>query len=437
MKRAAWVVAFVAALAGSAAARDLEQILEDKGVIDKGEKVEAQAAKESASGGGAPVLPDWVSKVTLSGDVRVRAESFFLKDTPTRVRERFRLRLGGKVKVNDETELGFRIASGPDGDPISNNITFDDEFTFKEFDITNAYLKLAPAGSLGFDRPYFTLMGGKFDMPFYQSTRMQFDGDLTPEGFFENLQLVQASDGVLRGLGLNFGQWVFEESSSRTEGAIFAFQGLTSLNLASGVFANFGVADYLYHHEGRAARAFNSNTALSISNNVIFKDGSVRGGRRLSALPVDEETGDPIQIVGYTSDFNVLQVNGDVVVATGMPAWPAKVFGDYVVNTEADDDDTGFQFGAGIGNSKDPGDFNFTYAYQKLETDAVLSMFSDSDFGRDGGTNTEGHILQITYVFLKNISFVSTAWLVEPINDVDGRSSEIEKRWQVDLIAKF
>ena len=67
----------------------------------------------------------------------------------------------------------------------------------------------------------------------------------------------------------------------------------------------------------------------------------------------------------------------------------------------------------------------------------VLSMFSDSDFGRDGGTNTEGHILQVTYVFLKNISFVSTAWLVEPINDIDGRSSDMEKRWQVDVIAKF
>lgn len=436
MKRAAWGAAFAVALAVNAEARDLEQILKDKGVIDKGEAIEAQAAKEAASGGGAPVLPDWVSKVTLSGDVRVRNESFFLKDNPTRIRQRFRLRFGAKVKVNDETELGFRVASGPDGDPISNNLTMDDEFTFKELDITNAYIKLSPAGSFGWTRPYISVMGGKFDMPFYQSTRMVFDGDLTPEGFFENFQLVQESEGVLRGLAINLGQWVVEESSSRTDGAIFAFQGLTNMNLGSGVFANFGVADYLYHHEGRLARAFNSNTNLSISNNVEFRDGSVRGGRRLSALPRDDED-NPINIVTYESEFNVLQVNGDVTIATGMPAWPAKVFGDFVINTEADEDDTGFQFGAGIGNSKDPGDFNFTYAYQKLETDAVVSMFSDSDFGRDGGTNTEGHILQITYVFLKNVSFVSTAWLVEPIDSVSGRSDDMEKRWQVDVIAKF
>ena len=51
-----------------------------------------------------------------------------------------------------------------------------------------------------------------------------------------------------------------------------------------------------------------------------------------------------------------------------------------------------------IGNNKDQGDYFFTYAYQYLETDAVISAFSDSDFGRNGGTNTKAHILQTGYV---------------------------------------
>ncbi|MGH7804089.1 MAG: putative porin, partial [Candidatus Binatia bacterium] len=158
------------------------------------------------------------------------------------------------------------------------------------------------------------------------------------------------------------------------------------------------------------------------------------GGDPFDPGDLEVEDGDPLEIVGYASDFNVFDVGSDVSIATGMPAWPLKVFGHYLVNTEADDDDTGFQFGAGIGNSKDPGDINFTYAYQRLETDAVLSTFSDSDFGFDGGTNREGHILQLSYMFMKNLQFVSTAWFVEPI---DGGNDNLQKRWQVDMIAKF
>jgi len=73
----------------------------------------------------------------------------------------------------------------------------------------------------------------------------------------------------------------------------------------------------------------------------------------------------------------------------------------------------------------------------RLETDAVVSAFTDSDFGRDGGTNTEGHILQTGYTLTKNLSFVSTAWITEPVNNVSGRSSDTDYRWQVDLLAKF
>ena len=121
-----------------------------------------------------------------------------------------------------------------------------------------------------------------------------------------------------------------------------------------------------------------------------------------------------------------------------MPAWPLRVFGDYVKNIDADSsDDQGFQGGVTIGANKDPGDFAFTYAYSRLETDAVVSAFSDSDFGRDGGTNTKAHILQAGFVVWKNLSLVSTCWFDKPINNVSGRSDKLDKRWQFDVIAKF
>ena len=90
-----------------------------------------------------------------------------------------------------------------------------------------------------------------------------------------------------------------------------------------------------------------------------------------------------------------------------------------------------------IGNNKDACDYFFTYAYEYLETDAVISAFSDSDFGRDGGTNTKAHILQAGYVVQKNLSLLSTAWIDKPVDDVAGRNSNTDVRWQVDVIGKF
>ncbi len=456
-RRLVWLSAALLLAASSAGARDLEDILKEKNVIDSQEANEVKAAKERSSAPALPPLPDWVSKVTLSGDVRIRNELFLRDGDPDRNRDRFRLRFGLKAKPNDETEIGFRVASGVSTDPISNNQTFSDTFTFKSINISNAYAKLSPASSFGWARPYFSLMGGKFDVPTYTATNLMFDRDLTPEGFFETVKPIETTDGFVRGLAVNFGQWIFQENANTGESAIYAFQGVTNLALGGGVFANLGFGDYKYVKPSTVAVARNKNTDLNITNFVQLSDKTIVGGRKIdptkfgpkkdgfAAPTVDADgktvPGKAITITNLISEYNVMNVGGDVTIATGMPAFPIKVYADYIVNTDANgagsNDDTGYQFGASIGADKDPGDALLGYAYQHLETDATVSAFSDSDFGRDGGTNTEGHILKASYVLIKNLSLVSTAWITEPINDVSGRNSNTDYRWQIDMIAKF
>jgi putative porin len=223
-KRLVWLGA-LSVFATTAAARDLEDILKEKHVIDAQEANEAKAAKEKAAAPALPSLPDWINKVTFSGDVRIRNEAFFQEGTESRNRDRFRLRFGAKAKPNDESELGFRLASGNANDPISNNQSFTDTFTFKNINISNAYLKLMPSHTLGWERPYVTLEGGKFDVPFYTTTSLMFDRDLTPEGFFEQFKAVETTDGVLRGLALNLGQWIYAENSNDGEGVTTRSRG--------------------------------------------------------------------------------------------------------------------------------------------------------------------------------------------------------------------
>jgi hypothetical protein len=456
-KRLVWLGA-LCLFATTAAARDLEDILKEKKIIDAQEANEAKAAKEKAAAPALPPLPDWINKITFSGDVRIRNEDFFQDGTESRNRDRFRLRFGAKAKPNDESEIGIRLVSGNANDPISNNQSFTDTFTFKNINIGNAYLKLMPSHTLGWERPYVTLEGGKFDVPFYTTTSLMFDRDLTPEGFFEQFKAVDTTDGLLRGLALNLGQWIYSENSNDGEGVTYAFQGLANLALAEGVFANVAVADYKWNKPSTIAVARNKNDQLAITNCTKFSDGEVICGRRVDPTklgpnkngttaptidPVTGETipGKPITITGFTSQFNIVNAGGDVTITTGMPAWPIKVFGDYVINTDAEgpgkNDDTGYEVGAGIGSEKDVYDASLTYAYGYLETDAVISAFSDSDFGRDGGTNTKAHIIRATFNLMKNIQLASTVWFDKPIDDVEGRNSNQDTRWQFDVIGKF
>jgi hypothetical protein len=442
------VIAFASMLIGlsrSASTRDLEEILKDKGVITSEEARESQS-QESSAAPAAAALPSWVGWFTPFGDVRLRNESFFRKGDNDRVRQRFRLRLGTKVKPAAELELGFKLASGNANDPISNNQTFTDEFTFKNVNITNAYVKLTPAKSIGLERPLVTLLGGKFDVPFYSPptpTGLVFDRDLTPEGFAESLQAIESKEGFVQSLALNLGQWILEENSSTGEAAIYGFQGVGRFAIGDALWS-LGVSDYKYVDASSIAVARNKNTSLNITNTVTLSDGTVVAGRPIDPTKfgpdqkgVDAE-GNPITIKKFNNPFNDLDAGTDLLIPTGLKSWPLKLFFDYVKNTEASSsEDQGFEGGATIGAGKESGDAWFTYAYERLETDAVVSAFGESDFGHDGGTNTKAHILQVGYVFTPNLSALSTAYIDEPIESVSGRSDNTDYRWQIDVIAKF
>ena len=235
---------------------------------------------------------------------------------------------------------------------------------------------------------------------------------------------MESTDGALRGLFLNLGQWVFEESSRTGDSAIFAFQGATSLSLADGVLWNLGVADYHLQKPSTIAVAKGRNATIVVTNAVRLSDGSIIEGRAIDATRLGEDAeGNPITIRGYVSDFNLVNAGTDVTIPTGLAKFPLKVFFDYVVNTEAEgSEDTGYEGGLQVGLDEEPGDLSFIYAWEHLETDAVISAFTESDFGPDGGTNTEGHILRLSYVLLKNLAFTSTAYITEPIDEVEGRN---------------
>jgi hypothetical protein len=75
---------------------------------------------------------------------------------------------------------------------------------------------------------------------------------------------------------------------------------------------------------------------------------------------------------------------------------PFTVFADFVRNARASDADSGFALGASFGEVSRPGTWRASYAYQDLDADAVIGIFTDSDFA-GGGTDGKGHVFELNY----------------------------------------
>ena len=71
-----------------------------------------------------------------------------------RHRNRIRARLGLGAKVNDEWDLGFRLATGHgevSGDPVSTNQTLDEAFSKKPIWLDQAFFGYHPQWFKGFN----------------------------------------------------------------------------------------------------------------------------------------------------------------------------------------------------------------------------------------------------------------------------------------------
>jgi opacity protein-like surface antigen len=265
-------------------------------------------------------------KMTFKGDLRLRHDSQW-RDTGTddsaRHRERFRLRLGLKAEPTDNTKVGVRLASGS-GFQNTTNQSMDGHARGKDIFIDLVYATWEP-------KDYFRITGGKMKNPLF-TFPLVWDADVNPEGLSETVKF-DVSDGF--GVFANFGQWFLEELDLKEESdrdpTLLAYQaGLevkpfekVKLQVA-GTYYDFMHLDNIEHKD--------------LSDKESFQGYNQTHGQQM----IFDSKGNLL------NEFACLELGAKLKFKDVLPV-PFAIFGNYIVNTDADIDDL-------IEKGVDPGD---------------------------------------------------------------------------------
>jgi hypothetical protein len=242
--------------------------------------------------------------------------------------------------------------------------------------------------------------GGKFSNYIHRAGKnaLLWDGDWRPEGTG-----IKWNNGKFFANAL--GTWIESDSNS---GQSFAY--LTQLGIKLPIGDNFtlttGVGYHVFDTQGTGSYYGDDDDFFGNSFDPITKT--------------------------YLYDYEELEFFADL--GFELFGYPALLFGNYVQNQAADENDEAYAVGFKYGSAKNKGEWQFGYVYQKLEADSLLGLLTDSDFG-GGGTDSKGSIIKGSYAIDKNFNANFTYF----INDVGLKSGDpIDfKRLQLDLSFKY
>ncbi len=352
--------------------------------------------------------PSWLNTISFKGDFRYRHETIDSDTSDDRNRNRIRMRIGFEADVTEHATVGARFATGGD-DPTSTNATLDGGFTTKDIKLDRAYVDLHP----GFV-PNLHIIGGKMGLPFITpgKSELMWDSDLSPEGGALNYKVSAGCFDLLANLG---GFWVNEEKSS-ADSALFGGQGAIKANIAPA------------HHTYFLAGAGIFNYTDIAGNSTLHHEGSKTMGNSFTGSV-------------YTYDyapFEVFAEFGTSLKPLGVDM-PFSIFGDYIVNTRTGcEDKEAYLAGVRLGKCKNPGSWAIHYNWREVQKDALLGVFTDSDF-RGGGTDGRGHEIGLSIQVWHQIALATTYFNNETlISDHTAAGYQDDyHRFQIDLKLKF
>lgn len=408
-------------------------------------RVQEELPREVKKAELASAAPDWTRRISFGGDIRLRYErdlfdknnaAFAQPANPTQLmnttinqdRYKYRVRFGAEAQVNDQVNAVMVLSTGNTSTPISTNSLIGDFMNKDNVLFDQAYIKWQP-------RPYITMYGGRMPNPWF-STDLVWSRDLNFEGLALNLRKpfneswipfltvgvfpLQQNDFSKRSKMLTAGQLGLERKSQKGVGAKagMAYYDFTNITGVRNDPLTPGATDWtapLFQQKG--------NTLFNISADpAVVKTAFASEFRELNLTgALDIGFWDPYHVV-FLGDYvkNLGFVRSDVVRRTGNPNQPKEI--------------VGYRLGMTVGfpEVQEAGQWKAYLYHKRLESDAVVDAFTDSDFHL-GGTNARGWVLGTDVAVLKNF-WLTFRWLTA--DEISGPPLAIDV-FQADINVRF
>jgi hypothetical protein len=313
---------------------------------------------------------EWYEKIDFYADLRFRYDASWRPDFEDVFR--YRLRAGFEADVSDFLDAGFEFRSGNPRNPVSDNQDFGGGLGKKDFKLAEAYGDFRLSDS-------FFVVAGKFEARrYWVVSDMQWDSDVTTEGFMQRLAPQNKENGVLNLLRASVYQIILEQGD---EQAAWLLGAQLRPEFEIGEHDTFTVGiGYDYYVDPQLV------VNLSLEGEL--------GGNKVTNLLDDSG-----QLV---SDFRILTAFVQWRNESNA-TWPLFLRFFYYKNTGAKDrlgteigtgaqgtgtdNDTGFFFRAAIGGGRNVGDLAIRFTYYYSQPDSILYAYTQSDTRRASNLN--------------------------------------------------
>ena len=358
-----------------------------------------------------------VGRFRLSGDVRVRGESYFQPGIPDDNLARIRVRFGIDGQLNEDFVGGIAIATGAIGNPTSTNETLTSDFDRKTIALDRGFITYNPVA-----HHWLSLTGGKFAYT-WQRTSATFDPDLNPEGFDEKASF--NFSGPLQNVNIQGIELLYNQANGKLGIASQDSYAVGGQIAGRFVFGPWTVTpSFLSLKWNRPDAILSANSFTTGATTTGYQPATPTGGTTpapITGLPVPGEgpgcakgTGFP----GYPpcvfapngmTNATYVSSNGTVhfysgynyadfiipnQIQTGITRLPVNVLLEFLDNLDAENhplstkgtvlthlgsQNKEYGFDASVGQVKNKNDIQIGYAWLREEQDAAIASFVESD----------------------------------------------------------
>lgn len=343
-------------------------------------KAEVMATAKQENWAAPNTFPDWASRISFDGDIRLRDESRYYSGSNSNeivdfaklnnngpydvnpnsstnlppllnTREdrtnlfRLRARLGMKAVISPEWTAGIRIGTGSDNNPVSTTQNLGGGFAKKDIWLDQGYLNWKPTDEL-------TLTGGRFANPF-MSTDMLYSNDLNFDGvaaiFDHKLNRDWGVFGTVGAFPVDYTNDTttsngFDKEESDNKWLYGAQLGakwaINSNNRLKGALAYYRFDDIQGQRSSPCAPWAGAPGCDTDGTRAAFmqKGNSVFLLRDITPNPANPTTTPQPQFVGLASEFNLLDLN--LVWDADLPQdFKLRSQGNYIHNLGYDEGD--------------------------------------------------------------------------------------------------